>query len=302
MGQILITGATGFVGRRLVTKLLSDGHSIRALVRNHDDALAAQGVALRLGGVTAIDAELVDGCEAIVHVAASFAADLDEGRAVNRDATGALATLAHRHNAHYVLLSTCAVYNNDLAPGPVIDEDAPRRDLDSMGGPTGSSSPVYGFTKAEGEILVEQARDAGLTAAILRPSSVLGIGPTSTWGTKIPDRLRGGEPSGRSPEATFGWLHVDDLVDATVTALARNTNGTANLVSGHEHYGAYLDAVIAAVPGAIDVDVITPDIYDRAWTGRYAQQRAIDLLGWVPRYSFTDAMTEIQNDLQRRWA
>ena len=302
MSKILVTGATGFVGRRLVEDLIASGHTVRALVRRHDDDLEQQGVDLWLGGVDAIDSTLVDGVDAIVHAAASFSADMDEGRAVNRDATGQLAQLARQHDAYYVLLSTCAVYNTDLAPGPVIDEDAPRRDLESMGGPTGSSSPVYGFTKAEGEILVEQARQDGLNAAILRPSSVLGIGPTSTWGTKIPERLRGGEPSLRNPDATFGWLHVDDLVEATITALNQQTNVTANLVSGHEPYKAYLDAIIAAVPGAIDVDVITPDSYAPAWTGRYAQQRAKDALGYTPRYSFDEAMTEIQHELRRRWA
>lgn len=302
MSQILVTGATGFVGRRLVDRLLADGHRVAAVVRRHDDDLAAKGVQLHLGGVAGINADIAQGCDAIVHGAASFAADMDEGRAVNRDATKTLADLAHQNGAYYVLLSTCAVYNTDLAPTDVIDEDSPRRDLASMGGPTGSSSPVYGFTKAEGEILTEQAREAGLVAAILRPSSVLGVGPTSTWGTKIPDRLRGGEVSHRNPDATFGWLHVDDLVDATVTALNRRANITANLVSGHEPYRNYFDSIVTAVPGAIDVDAITPETYAAAWTGRYDQTRAEALLDYKPRYAFDEAMSQIQDDLRRRWA
>lgn len=302
MSQILVTGATGFVGRRLVNTLLANGHSVRALVRRHDDELATLGVELRLGGVEAIDQQLVEGCDAIVHGAASFVADMAEGRAVNRDATAQLGELALTNGAYYVLLSTCAVYNTGLAPHPVIDEDSPRRDLESMGGPTGSSSPVYGFTKGEGEIAVEALRDQGLVAAILRPSSVLGVGDTSTWGTKIPERQRGGEVSSRNPEATFGWLHVDDLVDATIAALNTHANITANLVAGHVPYREYLDAIVAAVPGAIDVAAITPDVYDQAWTGTYANQRAIALLGFTPRYSFREAMNEIAEDLRRRWA
>jgi len=302
MPQILVTGATGFVGRRLVKALLDDGHRVRALVRRHDDELAQLGIEQRLGGIDAIDDQLVEGCDAIVHGAASFVADMVEGRAVNRDATAKLAELALSHGAYYVLLSTCAVYHTGLALGPVIDEDSPRRDLDSMGGPTGSSSPVYGLTKGEGEIAVEALRERGLVAAILRPSSVLGVGETSTWGTKIPERLRSGEISSRDPEATFGWLHVDDLVDATMTALTKQANITANLVSGHTPYRDYFDAIVAAVPGAIDVAAVTPSEYDPAWTGTYANQRAKDLLGWNPRYSFTEAMNEIQDDLRRRWA
>jgi 2-alkyl-3-oxoalkanoate reductase len=302
MSQIFLTGANGFVGRKLAAKLVSQGHTVRALVRRADDDLAALGVQLAIGGVDAIDAALVDGCDTIVHGAASFSADMAEGRAVNRDATDLLARLAHDNNAYYVLISTSAVYNTDLATSDVIDEDSPRRDLDSMGGPTGSSSPVYGLTKAEGEILTEQARERGLTTAILRPSSVLGVGPTSTWGTKIPDRLQGGEVSRRNPDGSFAWLHVDDLVDGTIAAIDQQANVTVNLVTVHEPYRNYFNAIVNAVPGAIDVAAVTPESYDAAWTGSYSNQRAKDLLSWSPRYSFTDAMHEIQQDLIRRWA
>lgn len=302
MAQILVTGANGFVGRRLTKALLAKGHTVRALVRRNDDALRELGVSLHLGEMDAINGQLVDGVDAIIHGAASFVPDMTEGRAVNRDAAAKLGQLALLNGAYYVLLSTCAVYNTNRAPNPVIDEDAPRRDLDSMGGPTGSSSPVYGFTKAEGEIAIEALRKQGLVAAILRPSSVLGVGATSTWGIKIPERLRSGELFTRNPKATFGWLHVDDTVDATLAALDRKANITANLVSGHEPYHAYVDAVVAAVPGAIDSTAVTAEVYDPAWTGTYANQRAKDLLGYRPRYSFQEAMSEIAEDLRRRWA
>lgn len=302
MSQVFLTGANGFVGLKLAAELISRGHTVRALVRRPNAELDALGVDVILGELHTIDATTVADCDAIVHGAASFSADLAEGRAVNRDATDLLARLAHDNGAYYVLVSTSAVYNTDLATGHVIDEDAPRRDLDSMGGPTGSSSPVYGFTKAEGEILTEQARERGLLTAILRPSSVLGVGPTSTWGTKIPDRLKGGEVIRRNPNGSFAWLHVDDLVDGIIAAIDQKANITANLVTGHEPYRNYFNAIVEAVPGAIDIARITPDSYDPAWTGEYSNQRAKQLLGWTPRYAFDAAMDEIQQDLIRRWA
>ncbi len=33
---ILVSGATGYIGGRLVPRLLADGHSVRVLVRDHD--------------------------------------------------------------------------------------------------------------------------------------------------------------------------------------------------------------------------------------------------------------------------
>ena len=44
MSRILVTGATGFLGRHLVHQLREDGHDIVALCRSSDAALAVEGV------------------------------------------------------------------------------------------------------------------------------------------------------------------------------------------------------------------------------------------------------------------
>jgi NADH dehydrogenase len=72
--KILVTGATGFIGRVLVDDLLREGHVVRAMVRDPDKAylLCAQGVELVQGDIR--DAPAVDracqGVEAVFHLAA----------------------------------------------------------------------------------------------------------------------------------------------------------------------------------------------------------------------------------------
>jgi len=72
--MILVTGATGFVGRHLVTRLCSDGHEVRCLVRPGSDrsVLPADAVEFVAGDVTDRSSlsRAAAGAEAIVHLVA----------------------------------------------------------------------------------------------------------------------------------------------------------------------------------------------------------------------------------------
>ena len=71
--QILLTGATGFLGQRIAASLVEHGHRVRALVRRDLRELAALGIEQMHGQVAAYDAvcRAADGCDAIVHAAGS---------------------------------------------------------------------------------------------------------------------------------------------------------------------------------------------------------------------------------------
>jgi nucleoside-diphosphate-sugar epimerase len=75
LSRIAVTGASGFVARNLLPVLLAEGHEVRGLARSMPDAAHAGDVEFRQGDVrhdTRV-AELIDGCSAVVHLAASFA-------------------------------------------------------------------------------------------------------------------------------------------------------------------------------------------------------------------------------------
>ena len=71
MSRTLVTGATGFLGRHLVTQLREGGHRVVALCRSEDPALAALHVEIKRGDV--LDAASVraaaEGCKALFHCA-----------------------------------------------------------------------------------------------------------------------------------------------------------------------------------------------------------------------------------------
>src|SRR3954462_3511191 len=113
---VLLTGATGLVGSRLLPRLAKAGFDCRALIRR-DVALPAGTTAVR-GALDEPDALRValEGVEAVVHLAALFRTDDEDAiwRA-NRDGTRSLidAVQAHAPQARFVMTSTSNVYDAD---------------------------------------------------------------------------------------------------------------------------------------------------------------------------------------------
>lgn len=290
MSRVLVTGATGFVGSRLVERLRDRGDEVIAAVRTANDHLDGLGVDQRLGGLSAADAALTE-ADALIHTAAVFSDDPVLSRTVNRDAAGHLARLAAAAGVPFVHVSTTSVYDLQAA-GDVVDEDAPLRSADSAPAATTSSSTWYALSKAEGELEVERVVAAtDLTATVLRPPAVLGAGPTSTWGATVPRRLRDGEWSPPHPETTFAWVHVEDLVAALLAAIDRPVTGTCNVIGGETTFGAYVGALHASVPNVPEPPPPAPDA--RRWTGRFDDTRLTELLGVRPTRTFDEAIEEI---------
>lgn len=171
--RILVTGASGFVGRGVVPRLLRDGMEVRAMVRSADRAPSGTvPVVADLGGPLPGPEDLA-GVSAIVHLAARVhvmqetAADpLTAFRALNRDATHSLATLAHAQGVRrFVFLSSIKVNGEATGAHPFRADD-----------PAAPSDP-YGISKWEAEQdLRELGARTGLEVVILRAPLVHGPG------------------------------------------------------------------------------------------------------------------------------
>lgn len=296
--RALITGATGFVGGRVARRLQRDGHEVTAVVRTPSAELDALGIRQVTGALRDIDAELLTDIDVIVHAAAAVGPDLASAREVNRDATAHLLQAAlTAKTPRFVHISTTSVYDRERAGDDLVAEDATLATPASAPGPVSSAGNAYAASKAEGEVEVARATHNGLSTAVLRPPAVLGAGPTSTWGTRVPRRILAGDPPPIHPDNTFAWVHVEDLVDAVIAAADLRTPIVANVVGGHTTFGEYTAAVRAGIPGESDVaedpDTPTADDLPPAWRGRYDQHRATASLGVPLERGFEDAMREI---------
>jgi UDP-glucose 4-epimerase len=163
MATVLLTGATGLVGSRLLPRLVEAGHRCRALVRREAELpVGAVGVRGDLADPASLR-EAVEGVDAVIHLAALFRTeDEDAIWRANLDGTRNLvaAVRAHAPQARFVMASTGNVYDAD-ATRPAREDDAVH--------PTAA----YPASKVAAEAVL---RDSGLTWSILRLPFVYGDG------------------------------------------------------------------------------------------------------------------------------
>ena len=176
---ILITGASGFIGRNLCRSFAEQGIAFRAVVRNlRKAAYGSSAVAINIDGRTDW-IEVLEGVEVIVHLAArvhvmqEHAQDpLVAFRAVNVDGTLNLARQAAAVGVkRFVFLSTIKVNGEETGDVPFHSSDIP--------------APVdpYGISKLEAERGLQKiAHATGLEVVIIRPPLVYGPGAGGNYG------------------------------------------------------------------------------------------------------------------------
>lgn len=184
--MVLVTGATGFLGRHLIPQLIEAGYRVRALVRPTSDVsfLEAHGVELAYADDIADKegvAKACDGCDEVIHAAGQFRfwGDLPAFWQTNVAGTAAVLEAAGRAGvSRFVHVSTIAVAGH-IPKGAIIDEDFPSDPQDH-----------YQRTKLEGEQLVLSYHKAqNLPVVVVRPGAFYG-----PWGRYAFNRLFFEEP------------------------------------------------------------------------------------------------------------
>jgi nucleoside-diphosphate-sugar epimerase len=231
MSAAFVTGGSGFIGGRLIERLVRDGHSVRALARS--DAAASRVASL---GAEPVRGDLADveamrsgaqGCELAFHAAATlgdFGRPEDFERGNVQGTSNALGACADAGVTRFVHVGTEAAL---MAGQPLVevDEDAPLR----------PDSPVlYSATKARAEQAVRAANREGFATVVVRPRFVWGRGDTTLLPAMV-ELVRAGR---------FAWIgggrhrtaitHVDNTVEGLMLAATRGRPGSAYFVTDGE--------------------------------------------------------------------
>jgi uncharacterized protein (TIGR01777 family) len=215
--NVLITGGTGFIGRALIMRLMRDGHSISALVRNQGRASSLLGEDVKLLAADLSDSSL-DGVMSETDVVVNLAGEpVLGGRWTPArkksiwdsriDLTNRLVDSIQRvEKRPQVLLSSSAVgFYGDGGDRKMTSDDQVGR----------------GFLAelcAEWESAALRASTSGVRVVMPRTGFVLGRGGGALKQMLTPFRLGVGGPIG-SGEQYIPWIHLDDIVEMMVTAI-----------------------------------------------------------------------------------
>jgi UDP-glucose 4-epimerase len=293
---ILVTGASGFVGKNIVNRLSHDP-SLRIVAVDVGDMLvAAKGT--NISSVTYVEGNLSSKdfnaslresfhFDCIIHLAAvlSQAEDMNTYFAVmdsNIYTTFLLLETARAHGARFLFPSTALVYGNKKAP--FTEDMSPNPEV------------FYALSKHMSEELIRfYATKYGLRYMIFR----IGIlyGPWQTEGMFIPSivtkLLRNEEFAMTAGEQVRDFVHIDDFVAALMKALvAENVNGVFNVGTGCAPAMKEVAQTVERLTGATGKARLgaLPYRENEVWEYRLDISKIRAELGWEPAVSLEEGL------------
>lgn len=227
MKNVLVTGATGFVGSYVCKELLANGYKVRAMHRASSSTENLKGCDVEFveGDIKdrASLSKAMQGMDGVIHIAALFreAKHPDsEYYAVNVDGTkNVIEEAAKAGVKRLVHCSTVGVHSH--IPNPPANEDEDYRPGD-----------IYQKTKCIGEVeAMKKMAELDLPGVVIRPAMIWGPGDTRTL------KLFKGIARGRMPLIGLGntnlhWIMVSDLARAFRLALEASTNQRVYIICG----------------------------------------------------------------------
>jgi predicted dehydrogenase/nucleoside-diphosphate-sugar epimerase len=219
--RVLVTGATGLIGRHLVRRLLLQGTRVRVFVRRQPPPEFMNNCNVEvflgdLGDPTAVD-RAVAGTEIVYHVGATMSGNAHDHERGTVYGTRNIVESVLRHHTHrlvYISSLSC-LHASASGRGAITKEDWPVEPFPAKRG-------AYTQAKTEAEKIVRDAvRDRQLRAVLLRPGRVFGPG-ASLLSPEVACRIKNffvilGDGTRELP-----LVYVEDLVDAIALAAEKS--------------------------------------------------------------------------------
>ena len=298
--RVLVTGGAGYVGSRLVPKLLDAGYEVSVL----DLFIFGEDVFAHLRGnstLTEVKGDLRNptdvtralfGCDAVIHLACisndpSFDLDPALGRSINYDCFRPLVRASKAAGVRrFIYASSSSVYG--IKTDPEVTEDLPLTPLTD-----------YSKYKALCERVLTEEHEPGFVTVTLRPATVCGYAPRLRLDLTV--NILTNLAVNTQRITVFGGeqlrpnLHVEDMSDLYLMLL----EAPDRMVDGKTWNAGYdnlkvreiADMVRAKVGNDVDI-VVTPTDDHRSY--HVSSKKIRQELGFVPRHTVEDAIVDLK--------
>ena len=230
--KYFVTGGTGFIGARLIKRLVESGHHVNALVRdpkkaekiNEPNVTLFQGDITRKGSLR----DGMEGVDGVFHLAAWYKVgegDFKIAERINHLGTlNVLETMKELGIPKGVYTSTLTVFSD--TNGEVKDESYIFK---------GHHLSNYDHTKwrAHYEVARPMMLNQNLPLVIVMPGVVYGPGEENT-STQLIDLYLKEKLPFIPKETAWCWSHVDDIVQAHITAMEKGKTGETYIIGGEK--------------------------------------------------------------------
>ena len=313
--NILVTGGAGFVGSHLSEELLGRGHHVHAIddlstgsIKNIEHLKGRRGYGYTIASIfdSGLLAELVDGADAVYHLAAAVGVRLiveDPVRTIetNVHGTETVLKLCSKKKRRVIITSSSEVYGTGPGGGP-FDERA-----DLVFGSTDRARWAYACSKAIDEFLaLAYWKQKGVPTTIVRLFNTVGARQTGQYGMVIPNlvtqALRGADMTvfgtGRQ---TRCFAQVSEVVVAMADLLECKPSWgqVVNIGSDEEVSILQLAKRIKAMTRSRSKIVLVP--YEKAYEAGFEDMdrrvpnlsRARKLVGYRPKATLDDILKSV---------
>jgi nucleoside-diphosphate-sugar epimerase len=312
--KILLTGATGFIGKALIQELLTKDFKLFALLRHKADDFPNEVKQFIVGDfVNHSDySSVLDDIDCIIHLAGKAhiidktkGSILEDFRLVNTNLTLNLARQAAAAGVkRFVFLSSIGVNGNQNTK-PFLEDDIP------------NPQESYAISKHEAELgLFELAKKTNLEITIIRPPLVYGANAPGNFGRllnwankKYPAPL----PLG-AVNNSRSLVAIDNLVDFIITcAVHKNSANEVFLISDRENLST--TQLLKKIADAFNKKIfllpvpVRMMIFAAGLLGKKADairlfsslevdsSKAKELLGWIPKVTMDEQLIKITKNL-----
>lgn len=293
MTRFLVTGATGYIGSRIVRRSILEGHAVRAVTRRDtlpESLTGAEYAHADIGSLTRRDADrLVEGIDTVIHCAGQTS-NTSQMRAVHVDGSRVLAAAAACRVTRWVQLSSAGALGRHCN-GTVSETDRT------------STSGLYETTKDEADAAItEELQDSSTSLALIMPTIVFGPDMVNGSLRLLVDLVRRGLFV-HGLGAVANYVHVDDVIEAVMLASTSSATGpfiVADSTSMAEFVGSVracsgqrpvrrtlpgaLFGIMTAVAGVAGRrEQVTSRVHAVTSRASYSAARARAELRWRPR-------------------